>query len=147
MGELLSIGQVADAVGVAPSALRHYDDIGLVTPTTRIGGQRRYTEAHLTRLRVINHCRQAGFTLGEIAVLLDGEEGWHSLARRKRDELQRRIAELIEAARLIDAALDCGCTHLEGCAAEASDGTADARPPDASLTDPTRSLLPLHRTS
>lgn len=146
MGELLSIGEVADIVGVAPSALRHYDHVGLAVPTTRTGGQRRYSQADLTRLRLINHCRQAGFTLDEIAVLLDGEAGWHPLARRKRAELQTRIAELSTAAQLIDAALDCGCTHLEGCASEAPDGADDVRPPHACLTDPTGSLPAVRRT-
>ncbi len=143
MGELLSIGEAAEAVGVATSTLRHYDEIGLAVPATRIGGQRRYTEENLTRLRVINQCRRAGFTLDEIASLLDEGAGWPSLARRKREELEGRIEQLTRATRLIDAALACGCEHLEGCDATGRHWADDPLPPSEPLTDPTRFLLPV----
>lgn len=143
MGELLSIGEAAEVVGVATSALRHYDEIGLAVPATRVSGQRRYTEEDLTRLRVINQCRRAGFTLDEIASLLDAGAGWQSLARRKREELEGRIDQLVRATRLIDAALACGCANLEGCDAANRHQADDHLPPPEALTDPTRSLLPV----
>lgn len=143
MGELLSIGEAAEVVGVATSALRHYDEIGLAVPATRVSGQRRYTEENLTRLRVINQCRRAGFSLDEIASLLEEGAGWQSLARRKREELQGRIEQLTRATRLIDAALACGCEHIEGCDAADRHWADDHLPPPERLTDPTRSLLPV----
>ena len=114
MEEELTIGQAADAVGLTPVTLRHYDEIGLATPATRRGGQRRYTSTDLRRLRVITDCRRAGFSLAEIAALLDDDD-WEPLARQKRQELRDRIARLDVAVELIDHALACGCEHLEGC--------------------------------
>lgn len=115
MTELMTIGQLADATNTAATTLRYYDDIGLVRPAGRVGGQRRYHRRAARRLRVIADCQQAGFTLEEIARLLDGAGDWHELARQKRAELERRIADLQEAVHLVDEALTCGCEHLEGC--------------------------------
>lgn len=145
MAELLSIGQVADAVGMATSTLRYYDDIGLVEPTTRISGQRRYTDRAVHRLRVIDSCQQAGFTLDEIGRLLDGAGDWQTLARHKRDELRQRIEQLQHAIHLVDGALTCGCENLEGCERDRhpADGPASADTGDAGcLTDPTRDPAP-----
>lgn len=134
MAELLTIGEVAEAAGVATSALRYYDEIGLLPPATRIGGQRRYTGRAVGRLRIVERCQRAGFTLEEIGRLLDGTGGWQRLARRKREELERRVAELEEAIDLVDAALACGCEHLEGC--ERAEHELGALPgaPEASAT-------------
>ena len=139
MGPLLTIGQAADAVGLARTTLRHYDDIGLAVPTTRRGGQRRYAWPDVHRLRVITHLRRGGFTLDEIGQLLDGAGDWQPLARRKRRELGERIEELVAAAELVDAALACGCEDIEGCASEA-DGSPEPRHVRPGLTDPTRRL-------
>lgn len=115
MGELLTIGQVADRAGLATSALRYYDERGLVEPATRISGQRRYEPEVLRRLRIVMLCQQAGFTLSEIEELLDGAGDWRPLAEAKLCELDRRIRELRDARRLVQAALECDCAHLEGC--------------------------------
>lgn len=115
MADLMTIGELADAADTTTTTLRYYDEIGLVTPTARVGGQRRYSRQVVRRLRVIDSCQQAGFTLDEIGQLLDGAGDWQALARRKREELQQRIAELHDAVGLVDGALACGCEHLEGC--------------------------------
>lgn len=140
MAGLLTIGEVADAVGLARSTLRYYDDIGLVEPTERRGGQRRYSPQAVHRLRVVNLGRQAGFTLDEISRLLDGGGDWRELARRRREELATRIDELQQAQRVLEAALACGCEDLEGCRrTDAARSNEDASwHHAASLTDPTR---------
>lgn len=115
MAELLTVGQVAEAVGMATSTLRYYDEIGLVEPETRISGQRRYTDRAVHRLRIVHNCQQAGFTLDEIGQLLDSTGDWKGLARRKREELHARIEQLRQAVQLVDDALTCGCDNLEGC--------------------------------
>lgn len=115
MTEPMTIGQLAEATDTAATTLRYYDDIGLVTPAGRTGGQRRYGREAVRRLRVINGCQQAGFSLAEIGQLLDGAGEWQDLARQKRVELQRRIADLEEAVHLVDEALACGCENIEGC--------------------------------
>lgn len=121
MAELLTIGQVADEAGLATSALRYYDESGLVEPTTRISGQRRYDPQVLRRLRIVELCQRAGFTLAEIEQLLDGRGDWRPLAEDKLTELDRRIQELQGARRLVLAALECDCAHLEGCDQTAHD--------------------------
>lgn len=113
MAELLSIGQVGDEAGLPTSTLRYYDEIGLVEPATRIAGRRHYEPATLRRLRIVRLCQRAGFTLRETGQLLDGD--WRLLAERKREELDRRIRELRDAKRLVQAALDCDCDDLQGC--------------------------------
>ncbi|MGB6207991.1 MerR family transcriptional regulator, partial [Mycobacterium sp.] len=62
----LTIGEVAREAGVAATALRYYEQIGLVPPVARLGGQRRYDESILARLEVIRLCKSAGFALDEI---------------------------------------------------------------------------------
>lgn len=136
MAALMTIGQVADAAGVATSALRYYDALGLVEPATRISGQRRYDPGAVRRLRIIEICQRAGFTLKEIGQLLDGEGRWQELATRKGAELRRRIDELQAAATLVEEALACDCQRLEDC------GRAPHVPAASSehrgrLTDPT----------
>lgn len=141
MAALLTIGQVAEAVGLAPTTLRHYDAIGLVEPTTRRGGQRRYTDRDVHRLRVVTHLRQGGFTLDEIATLLDGDGDWRGVARRKRDELQERIEQLVAATELVDAALACGCEDIEGCGGQGEAVAVHHAGPGPALTDPTRRMV------
>lgn len=114
----LSIGQVAEQVGLPVSTVRYYDDIGLVPATDRAGGQRSYEPGALRRLAAVQLCQQAGFTLDEIAELLDRarpDGHWHGLARRKLEQLDARMARLRRARRLVERALACGCAHLEGC--------------------------------
>ena len=122
MTQTLSIGDVARRAGLSPSAVRYYDRIGLVRAHGRDAHGRRYHPQALTRLTIIKHFQHAGFSLDEIAQLLDGTEHWHALARHKRDELSERIDGLLAARRLIDEALACGCEDLEGCPAHDETG-------------------------
>lgn len=114
----LSIGQVAERVGLPVSTVRYYDDIGLVPATDRAGGQRRYEPGAVQRLVTVQLCQQAGFALDEIAELLDRtrpDGHWRGLARRKLEQLDTRMARLRRARRLVEQALACGCARLEGC--------------------------------
>jgi MerR family transcriptional regulator, redox-sensitive transcriptional activator SoxR len=126
--ELLSIGQAAFRTGVPASTLRYYDRMGLVPATGRAGGKRRYDRQALQRVRAVGLCQRAGFTLEEIARLLDGRPPWQGLARQKLVELEGRIDDLRRAIGLLGAALDCGCRRLEACgrAAHLAEVAADA---------------------
>ena len=66
----LRIGDVARAAGVRKSLIRYYEQIGLLPEAPRISGQRRYTEAVLRRLSVIDVAQRAGLSLDEIRELL-----------------------------------------------------------------------------
>ena len=68
----LQIGQVAARTELSIATVRHYDEVGLVTPSARsAGGFRLYTEADVERLLVIRRMKPLGFTLGEMRDLLD----------------------------------------------------------------------------
>jgi MerR family transcriptional regulator, copper efflux regulator len=68
----LQIGIVAERTGLSIRTLRHYDEVGLVTPSARSGGGfRLYTEHDVDRLRAIRRMKPLGFTLDEMKQLLD----------------------------------------------------------------------------
>jgi MerR family redox-sensitive transcriptional activator SoxR len=120
--EELSIGKVARRTGVAASALRYYEDAGLLPPPRRVGGQRRYGPEVLRRVEVLRCAQQAGFTLAEIRTLFHGfgagtplGERWNTLAHAKLRELDALIARAGQMKRAILAGMACGCVRLEDC--------------------------------
>lgn len=104
---LLSIGEVAQQAGLRPSALRFYEEKGLIAPTTRVGGKRRYHPAVLRQLALIAVATRAGFTLAETGELLDASTGasswqqWEDLAARKVHELEETIQRARTMQRLL----------------------------------------------
>lgn len=118
----LTIGQVAQRAGLATSAIRYYEQRGLLPEPARSSGQRRYAPDILSRLGVIDAGRRAGFTLEEIRVLMDGiERGdapstrWQELAETKLPELEARIRELEGMRAVLLEGVRCGCVTLEQC--------------------------------
>ena len=120
IGELLSIGEVARLSGLRPSALRYYEEAGLVSSAARISGRRHYDASVLNRLRVIACAQDAGFTIAEVRQLLGGEQesagGWRALAERKLKEVDAVIEKAQATRRLLEQSLDCDCVALEECA-------------------------------
>src|ERR1700691_4068232 len=91
---LLTISDVARQVGLEPSAIRYYEQIGILLPAERISGRRRYDTTVIYRLAIIQRARQIGFTLDEIRQLFFGfgnstrvSKRWQKLSRRKLEEL------------------------------------------------------------
>lgn len=119
MGERLTIGDVARRTGVAPTALRFYEKVGLIPAPERTGGRRRYDEAILVRLEVIRLCKAAGFTLGEIAVLMDddtlGRPMARALAQAKLVEIDAQIASLARARGIVEWGMQCTCPSIDAC--------------------------------
>ena len=77
---LLPIGEVADSAGVAVSAVRYYDEIGVITAIARVGGKRRFDPDTVGRVSFIRRAQEAGFSLEEIRTILDDAQGgWHDL--------------------------------------------------------------------
>ena len=68
----LSISEVANQIGLRPSAIRYYEQVGILPQAQRVSGQRRYDVTVLHRLIVIQRARQTGFTLSEIKELFFG---------------------------------------------------------------------------
>jgi DNA-binding transcriptional MerR regulator len=109
--DLVPIGELARRTGLAPSALRYYERVGLLSPAGRTGGKRFYAARSAERVALVRLCQDAGFTLAEIGRLIPalrrGGRGLDHLAERKISELDARIADAKRAKRLIEHALEC----------------------------------------
>jgi len=115
---MLTIGAVADRLGVATSALRYYERRGLVGADTRVGGQRRYTPSTVRRLVFIQMLQDAGLSLDEIEGVLaaDDNASWKDIARRRLAQLDDELARLRHARQLLTGALLCRYDHpLDEC--------------------------------
>ncbi len=140
----LSIGQVAERTGAATSALRYWEDLGLIHSVRTTGNQRRYERATIRRVSFIRAAQRVGLSLDEIGAALDTlPEGrtptagdWARLSRgwrRRLDEQIRRIEKLRDQ---LDACIGCGCLSLRTCALNnPSDRLAD-QGPGAVLLEP-----------
>ncbi len=128
MATTFSIGQVARRTGIRPSALRYYEDAGILPAPPRVRGQRRYDANIVRRLDLLRFAQQAGFTLEEIRTLFHGfgtqiplSARWRSLARKKLTELDD-LAERIRRMRgALELSLKCGCIRVEDCSLSPAD--------------------------
>lgn len=118
-------GEVARAAGVNRQTLRYYERRGLLTPTTRtLGGHRLYPQQAVTVLRVIKAAQRLGFTLDEIADLIEVGRHHHGRtdsslqvrAKAKLEQVESRIADLRHIRSTLRAALDAGCDDIVQCA-------------------------------
>jgi MerR family transcriptional regulator, mercuric resistance operon regulatory protein len=122
----LRTSQVADAAGVNAQTLRYYERRGLLPePERTLGGHRLYSDHAITVLRVIKAAQRLGFTLDEVAELLDAGRHRHSRhpspslqerAAIKLTEVESKIADLLVIAQTLRAAVDAGCDDLITCA-------------------------------
>jgi DNA-binding transcriptional MerR regulator len=108
---VLTIGDLAERTGVPTSALRYYDELGLVRPMARESGQRRYDETAVRQVGVVLLLRDIGFTLAEAARFLSEEprrrSTWERLARQKIAELDRLLDDARAARTALTHALRC----------------------------------------
>lgn len=116
------IGEVADRTGLSVSALRYYDQLGLLGDVPRHAGVRRFPGTVLRRLALIRAAQEAGFTLAEIKLLLDQRpdanvrQQWEALAARRLPELDALIDRLSRLRDTVADCLACGCLSLTKCA-------------------------------
>ena len=121
--DLLTVSEVAERSGFAPSAIRFYDKQGLLTASRTSGGQRRFERNMLRRLAFIRAARNVGLTLDEIAAALellpDGRTptraDWTRLSKEWRQRLDEQIAGLIALRDKLDSCIGCGCLSLDRC--------------------------------
>jgi len=118
----LAISEVARVFGLRTSAIRYYEQIGILPPPLRKNGQRCYDESVLYRLAVVQRGREMGFTLDEIRELFFGFEPgtsppkrWHQLSKRKIAELRNRMKRLKMMETLLKRMEKCHCGALEEC--------------------------------
>jgi DNA-binding transcriptional MerR regulator len=117
---LLTIGELAGRAGVATSALRYWEELGLLPAPTRISGQRRYPESAVALVGVILLLRDVGFSLAEQKALIASRsvavDERRRLARRKLAELDEQIAKIQTAREGIEHALRCPHEDIAQCA-------------------------------
>lgn len=135
--DLLTVSQVAERSGFAPSALRFYERVGLIEAVRTSGNQRRYERSVLRRLAFIRAARNVGLSLGEVsdalATLPHGrtptKADWTRLSRLWRRRLDDQIAALTKLRDGLDSCIGCGCLSLRRCAiSNPADVAASAGP-------------------
>ena len=122
--ELLTIGEVARRSGVASSALRFYEERGLIESEREGSGHRKYRRPVLRRIAFIVFAQRIGLTLDEIAVELaklppnrapTGRD-WARLSGTWTSRIDERIAELKRLRDSLTTCIGCGCLSLDRCA-------------------------------
>jgi len=115
----LGIGELGRRTGLATSALRYYERLGLLQPGGRTNGRRYYGPASPERIALIRLCQDAGFTLAEVrAFSLAGSRrnpSWKRLMQAKLLELKASIVRAKRAKALIEHALACRHRELSTC--------------------------------
>ena len=131
MGKDLAISEVARVFGLRTSAIRYYEQIGILPPPLRRSGQRRYGETILFRLAIIQRARETGFTLEEIRELFFGfrpgtppSKRWRKLSARKLTELADRMQRLRTMETLLKKLQNCHCDALDECGKRMLPGTS-----------------------
>ncbi|MBT2553404.1 redox-sensitive transcriptional activator SoxR [Arthrobacter sp. ISL-5] len=119
----LSIGELSQRSGVAPSALHFYERNGLITSERTLGNQRRYGRDMLRRVAFIRVSQRVGIPLKDIRTALDSlpegrtptKRDWSRLSRLWRSELDARIEALHHLREDLDGCIGCGCLSLKAC--------------------------------
>jgi MerR family redox-sensitive transcriptional activator SoxR len=148
--DLLTVSEVSERSGFAPSALRFYEREGLVQAVRTSGNQRRYQRNVLRRLAFVRAARNVGLSLEEVAAALaelpDGRTptraDWTRLSRSWRSRLDDQIAALAKLRDGLDSCIGCGCLSLKKCAMSNPDDVAASDGPGATYLPP-----PLRRPS
>ena len=121
--ETLTIGELSARSGVAASALRYYETMGLIRAGRTGGNQRRYERGELRRVAFIRIAQQVGISLEEIRTALDElpaartptKADWSRLSARWRRKLDSRIALLEGLRDKLSGCIGCGCLSLKRC--------------------------------
>ncbi len=119
----LSVGEVADRAGVATSALRFYEDNGLIRSERNESGHRRYHADVLRRVSFIRTAQRVGLRLAEIRKALESlpnhrtptAKDWERLATSWRPRLDEQIDLLTRMRDQLDSCIGCGCLSLTSC--------------------------------
>ena len=142
----LTIGELADRSGVATSAIRFYEQRGLVQSIRTTGNQRRFAQATLRRVGFIRAAQTVGLTLDEIAEALatlpenrtPTKADWTRLSQTWRRRLDEQIDRIERLRDDLDGCIGCGCLSLRSCALSNPRDTLATRGPGAVKLDPGR---------
>jgi MerR family redox-sensitive transcriptional activator SoxR len=123
LADHLTIGQVAERSGVPHTALRFYEDRGLIHAERSAGNQRRYHRSVLRRIAFIRAAQRVGLSLEEISAALSSlpwdhaptKADWIRLSRNWQEELDARIDALQRLRDRLTTCVGCGCLSLRAC--------------------------------
>lgn len=135
--DLVPIGEVAARAGLAASALRHYEQVGVIESVRSPGGRRHYRRGVLRRLAFVRAAQNVGLSLEEIRAALGTlpasrtptKADWARLSRSWQSRLDEQIAGLVALRDGLTACIGCGCLSLRRCAlSNPGDAAAHAGP-------------------
>lgn len=121
--ELLTVGEMSRRTGVAPSALRFYEDLGLIAAVRTGGNQRRYARHMLRRVSLISVAKRLGIPLADVRsafanVPLDttpSHDDWQRASRRWKERLEERRRGIERLERELTGCIGCGCLSMRAC--------------------------------
>jgi MerR family transcriptional regulator, redox-sensitive transcriptional activator SoxR len=131
----ITIGEFARRAGVAASALRYYEDLGLIWSERSAGGQRRYARVMLRRVAFIRAAQTVGLSLGEVQSALaklpddrtPNKSDWNKVSATWIRRVDDRIGELEQLRATLDSCVGCGCLSLRTCRLYNPEDTAATR--------------------
>lgn len=121
--DLLTIGDLARRTGLSVSAIRFYEERGLVRSLRTSGNQRRFLRGEIRRLSFILIAQKLGLSLAEIETALSGlpqgrnptARDWARISRGIRQTIDAQIAQLEKVREDLDGCIGCGCLSLKKC--------------------------------
>ena len=119
----MSIGRLAARTGLAVSAIRFYESIGLLSSIRNAGGQRRFKRSDIRRLSFVMISQQLGFSLDQIRQHMESlpdqrtptQRDWQQLGRRFRQDIDAQIDSLTDLRDKLSGCIGCGCLSLQRC--------------------------------
>lgn len=135
LADRVTIGEFARRAGVAESALRYYERLGLISSERTAGRQRRYARAMLRRVAFIRAAQTVGLSLAEVhaalATLPDertpNKADWNKVSAAWIRRIDERIAELEQLRATLNSCVGCGCLSLRTCRLYNPEDTAATR--------------------
>jgi MerR family redox-sensitive transcriptional activator SoxR len=135
LADRVTIGELARRAGVATSALRYYEQLGLISSQRTAGGQRRYARATLRRVAFIRAAQTVGLSLADARAALNrlpdertpNKADWNRVSGTWIRRVDERIAELQRLRETLNSCVGCGCLSLRTCRLSNPDDTAAAR--------------------
>src|SRR5580693_446372 len=131
----VTISELARRAGVATSALRYYEQLGLISSQRTAGGQRRYARAVLRRVAFVRAAQAVGLSLEEVRAALarlpdertPSKADWNKVSATWIGRIDERIAELERLRETLNSCIGCGCLSLRTCRLSNPNDTAATR--------------------
>lgn len=121
--ELLSVGEMSRRTGIAASALRFYEELGLIASLRTGGNQRRYPRHMLRRVSLISVAKRLGIPLTDVQAVFEtvpldttpSHADWQRASRRWKKQLEERRRGIERLERELTGCIGCGCLSMKAC--------------------------------